>query len=372
MAVAGTGIFFDGATSARRPVLVELASDGVVVRDAEERDMLARWPYHELDHLAAPEGVLRLGRAGAKTLARLEVRDPALAAAIDDASVPVDRSGASERRSRVKVIAWSFAAMVSLVLGAVYGVPALADKIAPLVPLRAERWLGEAVDTQARKMLDKGDASRPFECGGVGAEAEARAALVKLVGRLETAAGLPIPLDAKVVRRSEANAVALPGGHIYVFQGLVEKSENADELAGVIAHEIGHVAHRDGTRSILQAAGLSFMFGMLLGDFVGGSAVVIGARAVLQSSYSREVEGAADLFGVELMRRAGGDPRALGAVLTRIAGNNHPGMEILRNHPDTKARVAVIDSVAGASPSPPQPLLEPAEWTALKRICTGQ
>ncbi len=66
MAAAGTGIFFDGVTSARRPVLVELASDGVVVRDAEERDMLARWPYHELDHLAAPEGVLRLGRAGAQ------------------------------------------------------------------------------------------------------------------------------------------------------------------------------------------------------------------------------------------------------------------------------------------------------------------
>jgi predicted Zn-dependent protease len=366
MAAAGTGIFFDGVTSARRPVLVELASDGLVVRDAEERDMLARWPYHELDHLAAPDGVLRLGRAGARTLARLEVRDPALATAIDEASVPVDRSGASERRSRVKVVAWSFIAMVSLVLGAVYGVPALADKIAPLVPLRAERWLGEAVETQARRMLDKGDPSRPFEC----VEAEGRAALVKLIGRLEAAARLPIPLDAKVVRRSEANAVALPGGHIYVFQGLVEKSENPDELAGVIAHEIGHVAHRDGTRSILQAAGLSFLFGMLLGDFAGGSAVVIGARAVLQSSYSRDVESAADLFAVELMNRAGGDVRALGAILTRIAGANHPGMEILRDHPDTKARVAVINSAAAAPSS--QPLLEPAEWAALKRICTDR
>ena len=58
------------------------------------------------------------------------------------------------------------------------------------------------------------------------------------------------------------------------------------------------MAHRDGTRSILQAAGLSFLFGMLLGDFVGGGAVVIGARAVLQSSYSREVEAAADRYGV--------------------------------------------------------------------------
>ena len=81
-----------------------------------------------------------------------------------------------------------------------------------------------------------------------------------------------------------------------MFEGLIDKSESADELAGVIAHEIGHVAHRDGTRSLLQAAGLSFLFGMLLGDFVGGGAVVIGARAVLQSSYSREVESAADRY----------------------------------------------------------------------------
>lgn len=370
MAAAGTGIFFDGATSARRPVLVELASDGVVVRDAEERDMLVRWPYGELDHLAAPAGVLRLGRSGARSLARLEVRDPALAHAIDEASVPVDRTGTNERRGRYKVIAWSVAATISLIIAGVFGVPALADKIAPLVPLGAERWLGQAVDMQARKMLDKGGSTLPFECGDGAGEAAGRAALAKLVGKLETAARLPIPLNTKVIRRSEANAVALPGGRIYVFDGLIEKSENADELAGIIAHEIGHVAHRDGTRSILQAAGLSFLFGMLLGDFVGGSAVVIGARAVLQSSYSREVETAADRYGAELISRLGADPRALGAVLTRISGANHPGVEILRDHPDTKARVAMINTYA--TPSAPQTLLEPSEWAALKRICTGR
>lgn len=367
MATAGTGIFFDGVTSARRPVLVELSPEGLVVRDPEERVMLARWPYNELDHLSAPEGVLRLGRAGAARVARLEVREPALIAAIDDASVPVDRSGATERRGRTRVVVWSVIATVTLLLAAVFGVPALAGKVAPLVPLRAERWLGEAVDTQARKMLDKGEASRPFECG----DDEGRAALATLMGKLEMAAALPIPLETRVVRRREPNAVALPGGHIYVFEGLVDKSETPDELAGVIAHEIGHVAHRDSTRSILQSAGLSFLFGMLLGDFVGGGAVVIGARAVLQSSYSREVEGAADRYGVDLMSRAGGDPRALGVILDRIAGAIHPGIEILSDHPDTKARLAVINSLAPPA-RPAQPLLEPDEWRALKRICTAR
>ena len=86
----------------------------------------------------------------------------------------------------------------------------------------------------------------------------------------------------------------LPGGHVYVFEGLIDKAETPDELAGVIAHEIGHVAHRDGMRAVMQAAGLSFLFGMLLGDFIGGGAVVMAMRTVLQSSYSREIEAAAD------------------------------------------------------------------------------
>jgi Zn-dependent protease with chaperone function len=371
MAANGKGIFFDGATSARRPVLVELTPDYLGVRDAEHRDLIARWRYDKLDHLPAPEGMLRLGEAGARVPARLEVRDPGLIAAIDDISVPVDRSGATERKSRIKVVAWSLVAVIVLVLAAVFGVPALADRLAPLLPLRAERLLGEAVDGQVRKMLDKTEGKNPFECGEGSGETAGRVAFIKLIGKLEAAAALPIPLDAKVIRRGEPNAVALPGGHIYVFEGLIGKSENVDEVAGVIAHEIGHVAHRDGTRSVLQSAGLSFLFGMLLGDFVGGSAVVIGARAVLQSSYSRDVEGAADRYGVELMRKAGGNPRALATVLDRIAGAIHPGMEILRDHPDTQARVRVINDLAGAGP-PPKPLLEPSEWAALKLICKGR
>ena len=81
--------------------------------------------------------------------------------------------------------------------------------------------------------------------------------------------------------------------------------------------------------------------------------------------------GAADRYGVDLMGRAGGDPRALGVILDRIAGAIHPGVEILSDHPDTKARVAVINSLAPAA-QPAQPLLDGDEWRALKRICTAR
>ena len=175
-------------------------------------------------------------------------------------------------------------------------------------------------------------------------------------------------LRVDVVRRAEPNAVALPGGRIYVNQGLVDQAQTPDELAGVLAHEMGHVAARDGTRVVLQTAGLSFLFGMMLGDFVGGGAVVIAAKTVLKSSYSRRVESAADAYSVALMQKSGGDPHALGVILGahRRRQASH-GMAILRDHPETKDRIAAINAVAADAPA--APFLDIAEWSALKQIC---
>jgi predicted Zn-dependent protease len=303
-------------------------------------------------------------------LARLEIRDPSLAAEIDHRSVPVDRSGTRQRRARMRVIGWTMAATVSLLLVAIYIVPALATRLAPLLPLAVEHRLGLAVDKEIRSMLDTRGMGDAFLCGAAEIEQAGRAALAKLVGRLESAAELPIPLKVSVVRRPEANAIALPGGTIYVFEGLVDKAQTPDELAGVLAHEIGHVAQRDGTRSVLQGAGLSFLFGMLLGDFVGGGAVVIAGRTLLQSSYSRDVETAADRYSVALMTKIGADARALGAALARIGEDTGSGAKILLDHPVTKERIAAIN--AAAEKGPTRPLLDRAEWTALKRICAGR
>ena len=114
---------------------------------------------------------------------------------------------------------------------------------------------------------------------------------------------------------------------------------------------------------------MSLLFGMLLGDFVGGGAVVLAARTVLQSSYSREEEAAADRYGAELMNKAGGNARALAIMLGKIGGATEPGMKILLDHPDTKARVAAINKIASARPS--SPFLDAAGWAALQRICAG-
>jgi Zn-dependent protease with chaperone function len=362
----GAGIFFDGTTSARQTVSVELGGDSLLVRD-NLGSVLADWPYEDMQQLPAPKDVLRLALRDDPILARLEIRDLEFATAIDDRSLAVDRSGATDRRARRRVIAWTAIASASLVACAVFLVPAIAARLAPVIPMGIERKLGEAVDSQVRAMLDNRRLGERFTCGHAEAERAGQAALDLVIARLSQAAALPAPLHVSVVRRAEANAIALPGGHIYVFQGLIGKAGNADELAGVIAHEIGHVAHRDGTRSMLQAAGLSLLFGTLLGDFVGGSAIVLAARALIQSSYSRSVEMAADAYSVRLMARVGADAAALGTLLRRIEGDRRPGMRIWLDHPEVGERVRNINAIA---PSPPgASLLDPAQWAALQRIC---
>ncbi len=366
----GPAVYFDGTSSARNDVVVEAGPTGVRILAARSRDqatVLDEWTYAELRRMSAPEGVLRLGRRGETLLARLEIRAPELAAAIEDRAEALDRGGAAERRLRRNVVALSLAAAASLVVTAVFGLPALASRIIPFVPLAVEHKLGDEIDKNIRGALDNQHLGAGFACGAAPSETAGRAALDRLVGKLEAVAALPFALHVEVVRRAEPNAMALPGGHIYVDDGLIAKAQTPDELAGVLAHEIGHVAHRDGTRTVLQTAGLSFLFGMMLGDFVGGGAVVIAARTVLKSSYSRRVEAAADAYSVDLMQKAGGDPHALAVILKRIVGDKNEGMKLLLDHPETKDRIAAIDAVAVTGA--PVPLLDAADWSALKQIC---
>ena len=141
MTTSGSAIFFDGKTSARHDVTLELAPEALRLR-APDGACWRRGAMTSRDPVGTGR-VLRLGKFGNPVLARLEVRDPTLAAAIDDLSVPVDRSGRSERQMRRKIVLWTVAAAAALVIVAVVGLPAIATRLAPLVPYPVERRLGE-------------------------------------------------------------------------------------------------------------------------------------------------------------------------------------------------------------------------------------
>jgi Zn-dependent protease with chaperone function len=362
------GVYFDGITSARHIVTVTSTGSGIEISDAAGNP-IAQWPYPRLAHLNAPAHVFRLGLRDSDRLQRLDIDDAAFAHRIDLACPDIDRTDAAANSERRSVVAWSLAAIASLLLVAFYGLPQIANQIARLLPHQVEQHLGRVGDLRFRTAYDDGPSERPFECGEGPGEIEGKQAFDALMARIAKAAGLTIPIHAVVVRRTEPNAFALAGGYIYVLQGLIDNAKDVDEVAAVIAHELGHVANRDGIRSVLQSGGLSLIFGMILGDFVGGAAVVIAAQMLLKAAYSRQQEAAADDFAVHALQELNANPRALATFLDRVARNAKPS-SIFLGHPSVPERVARINAIP-LKPERGAPLLSDVEWDALRRICSG-
>ena len=126
-----------------------------------------------------------------------------------------------------------------------------------------------------------------------------------MVEKLKAAGGISMPLEAHVLSSTVPNAFALPGGKVYLLDGLLQKAESPDEIAGVLAHELGHVHHRDGLRRLIQTGGTSFLIGLLFGDVTGGSAVVFaGTLAVRRVLFARRRSAAADAFAIDVDAQA--------------------------------------------------------------------
>jgi predicted Zn-dependent protease len=159
----------------------------------------------------------------------------------------------------------------------------------------------------------------------------------------------------QVVDRREINAFALPGGPIFVNRGMLDAARNDGEVAGVIAHEISHVALRHATAQATkgQKFQLGAIAGQILGSVIGGrtgSAIAQGSQIGIGTyflKYSREYEREADLLGAQLMARAGYDPRDMANMFQTIArrsGNGGP--EWLSDHPSPANRYEAINREA--------------------------
>jgi beta-barrel assembly-enhancing protease len=157
----------------------------------------------------------------------------------------------------------------------------------------------------------------------------------------------------KVVSAKEINAFALPGGPMYVNTGMIAAAKSEDEMAGVMAHEISHVALRHGTAQVTKAqkySTLSSILGMG-GAIVGGplgQVAQMGSQGVgmYLLKYSREYETEADLLGARIMAQAGYDPRQLANMFQTIESQGGGGGGWFSDHPSAKDRYAKINQEA--------------------------
>ncbi len=157
----------------------------------------------------------------------------------------------------------------------------------------------------------------------------------------------------KVINASDINAFALPGGPMYVNRGMIEAARNEGEMAGVMAHELSHVALRHGTAQATKAQKYSILAGILgIGGAIlggpAGAAAQIGAQGVgvYFLKFSREYETEADLLGARIMANAGYDPRDLANMFRTIEARGGGGGGFLSDHPSSKDRYARINQEA--------------------------
>ena len=352
----GDAVFLDGREARRRPVHLMLQTDGIAILEGGVR--IDFWRYANVRTADAPKGTIRITARTAPELARLELHDSALAKAVLQRCLGSPQhahhgGGASVAR----IVFWSMAAALSLVLTVIFLVPLLADRLTPFIPIAMERRLGDAVDNQVRTYFGGS------ECR----DEEGRRALATLTEKLTSVAALPMPVDVVAISSSVRNAVALPGGRVYIFAGLLGAARGPDELAGVIAHELGHVQSRDSLRKLLQTGGSSFLLGLLFGDVAGGGAVILAARVLIDTRYSREAKASADAFAADVMLALGRSPRPLGEFLSRLDPSDNESLGFVSTHPVSTERMKML-----AERDPPEsgpPLLDAEHWQALLAIC---
>ena len=162
--------------------------------------------------------------------------------------------------------------------------------------------------------------------------------------------------ESAVFTDDDTNAFALPGGKVGVYTGIFKAARNQDQLAGVIAHEIGHVVSRHHDERITRQAGAQSVLG-LVGALLGGSGyenlAVQGGGLLAQTGFllpgSRQQESEADVVGQRLMAQAGFDPRAAVSLWENMinqGGARQP--EFLSTHPDPSARIGELRRLANS------------------------
>jgi predicted Zn-dependent protease len=194
----------------------------------------------------------------------------------------------------------------------------------------------------------------------------------QLAGR---APGEKYPFQFKIVNDTSINAFALPGGFIYVNRGAIDAADNEAQIAGVMAHEIGHVVMRHGTNQVSKAylakAPLAVLGGALGSNSVGSVIGQLGGSLVVNSmflKYSRDAENQADLLGSQILYDSGYDPRAMVEFFEKIqAESKGRAIQFLSDHPNPENRISSVQrEIERLGGAPANPRLDSPDFHSVK------
>ena len=357
------GTYLDGQTARRYLARVRLTplELHILVEGREARC----WPWKEVRQPRNfyGEGQIRLERGG-NTPEVLVVPAPSFFQRLEEAA-PGRRKYFRKPRRKKK---WAAIALLSALgvagMAAVlylWGIPALATRAAAHFPPSWEERLGQAaVEPMVPPEKRCADTNRARKIEEI---------LETLTHSLP---GCPYTFRIIVANHSAVNAFAVPGGTIVVFRGLLEKTRRAEELAGVLAHEIQHVLHRHATRAMLQQASIKLLLAGLMGDSRAMTYSLEGVQAVGMMRYSRQYEDEADEEGMKLILASGIDPQGMISFFETMHAESEKSLRLpayLSSHPDLEDRIRRLKQLAGKSRPDPARLLPGYNWEDIHGFC---
>jgi predicted Zn-dependent protease len=138
----------------------------------------------------------------------------------------------------------------------------------------------------------------------------------------------------------QVNAFTIPGGNIYVFKGLISFCDSPEELAAVLAHEMGHVEKRHTVDRLVREFGLSILFSIM----TGGDSVLLSDvyQTLISTGFSRSQEKEADQFALELLEDANISPKSIASFFRKLNRENlayNEKIELIMTHPHNNARI---------------------------------
>jgi Zn-dependent protease with chaperone function len=251
---------------------------------------------------------------------------------------------------------------VLLLIGGYFGIKQGAKAAVHSLPFSVDETIGELSQSSMQDGFKEVD------------DPKVVAAIEAIVERLEPYSAIPdVKYQVRVLDSPIMNAYALPGGYITVFTGLIAESESAEEVAGVIAHEMAHVTKRHGLERVTGQLGIVVGIQVLLGDVSGLLAlgVELGQYAT-QNSYSRLQETEADLEGARMLYEANIDPLSVVTLFEDLKAEDPLGLPAwLSTHPDTQGRIDRLKDYAKTLPVKEYDTYDDIDWADIKSRLEG-
>ncbi len=279
-------------------------------------------------------------------------RIPALKSALDAASHAQKGARRSGRLGLLIVALLTALPLLAILLLFAFRDPII-DFVLNRIPVTVDQEVGKMFEGELANSKD------------TVAENEATRAVGHIVDTLKAAsAETRFDFTVKVQRNKEINAFAAPGGLIVVYTGLIAEAGSAEEVAGVLAHEMAHATRRHSMRQLIYAAGLMPLATMLLGS-PDAASVFQGVGQLTELKFSRSQEEDADLTGFDTLVAAGIDTEGMARFFDRLAAQTGAPPSFLSTHPSSTDRAAAIRARTKALPNPNVKPLE-LDWEAVK------